>query len=614
VLTFVITLIMKQIFGILKLVKGYGKYAFLNILFNLLAIIFSAFSLVMLMPIMEILFNQDNKVSVILENQPTQSSSWKDYIYYHLADLINTHGPGKVLLYVCVAVVSFTFLKNLCGYFAQFFIAVIRNGIVRDYRNKMYNKIVDLHLGYFSSEKKGNVISKMTNDLQDVEWSVLRSLENVFKDPLQILVYFIMLIFMSPKLTLFLVIFFPLSGGLIGYLGSSLKRSASKGQNKMGDLVSHIEETLGGLRIIKGFNAEAKSKERFSNLNNEHNSIMTKMVRKHDLASPISEFMGVMLIVSVLWFGGQLVFSGDITGSFFIVYIATLSQLISPFKSITNAYSSAQRGFAALDRIKEITDADIAINDGENAKELSDFQNKVSYSNVSFKYQNEYVLKNVSFDLNKGETIALVGQSGSGKSTLADLLPRFYDLEEGEIIIDGYNVKDITMRSLRQQLGIVTQQSILFNDSVFNNIAFGMTNATEEQVIEAAKIANAHEFIMALENGYHTSIGDGGGKLSGGQRQRLNIARAILKNPPILILDEATSALDTESERLVQDALNKLMINRTSLIIAHRLSTIQHAHCILVMHEGKIVERGTHEELIQQKGMYAKLTEMQSFK
>jgi ATP-binding cassette, subfamily B, bacterial MsbA len=341
---------------------------------------------------------------------------------------------------------------------------------------------------------------------------------------------------------------------------------------------------------------------------------MIKMFRKNDLASPLSEFLGIVLVASVLWFGGQLVFSGEITSSFFIVYIATLSQLISPFKSLTNAYSGAQRGLAALERIKEITEAPITIQDAKNAVVLSNFNQKVSYENVSFKYQNEYVLKNVSFDLEIGKTIALVGQSGSGKSTLADLLPRFYEVEEGVIKIDGHNVKDVTMNSLRQQLGIVTQQSILFNDTVFNNIAFGMPTATLEQVMEAAKIANAHEFIETLEKGYETSIGDGGGKLSGGQRQRISIARAILKNPPILILDEATSALDTESERLVQDAINNLMKNRTSLIIAHRLSTIQHAHKIIVMHEGQIAEYGTHQELIEQKGMYFKLTEMQSFR
>lgn len=605
---------MKEFFGILKLVKGYGKYAVINVIFNLLAIVFSAFSLVMLMPIMEILFNQQDKITELLKTPPSQDASWKDSIYYHLADLINTYGPAQVLLYVCIAVVFFTLLKNLCTYFALFFIAIIRNGIVRDFRVKMYNRLVDLPLSYLSDEKKGNVISKMTNDLQEVEWSVLRSIENTFKDPLQIIVYFIMLILMSPKLTLFLVVFFPMSGALIGFIGKSLKRSASKGQSKMGELVSNIEETLGGVRIIKGFNAESRSKNRFAKLNEEYNTIMIKMFRKNDLASPLSEFLGIVLIASVLWFGGQLVFSGEITGSFFIVYIATLSQLISPFKSLTNAYSGAQRGLAALERIKEITEAPITIQDANNAITLSSFSQKVSYENVSFKYQNEYVLKNVSFDLEKGKTIALVGQSGSGKSTLADLLPRFYEVEEGAIKIDGHNVKDVTMNSLRQQLGIVTQQSILFNDTVFNNITFGMPNATLEQVMEAAKIANAQEFIETLEKGYETTIGDGGGKLSGGQRQRISIARAILKNPPILILDEATSALDTESERLVQDALNNLMKNRTSLIIAHRLSTIQHAHKILVMHEGQIAEMGTHQELIEQKGMYFKLTEMQSFR
>jgi ATP-binding cassette, subfamily B, bacterial MsbA len=605
---------MKEFFGIIKLIKGYEKYALLNVVFNLIAVVFSAFSLVMLMPIMEILFNQSDAVAELVNNPPGAEGNWKDYFYYELAVIINKYGAQKALLYICILVVSFTLLKNLCTYLSLYFAANIRNGVVRDFRKKMYDKIVDLNISYFSDEKKGNIISKMTNDLKEVEWSVLRSFENAFKDPIHILVYFVMLILMSPKLTVFLIVFFPLSGALIGWIGKSLKKNATLGQERMGELVAHIEETLGGLRIIKGFNAEQRAKDRFNDTNENYNKIMMRIYRKNDLASPVSESLSVLLIAAVLWFGGQLVFSGDITGSFFIVYIATLSQLISPFKSLSNAYSLAQRGFSALYRIQEITDAPISILDQENAISIDHFSKEITYDNVSFSYGGELVLENVNFTLEKGKTIALVGQSGSGKSTLADLLPRFYEATSGNIFIDGMDIRSVTMKSLRQQLGIVTQQSILFNDTVFNNIAFGKPDATMDEVIEAARIANAHEFILALENGYHTNIGDSGGKLSGGQRQRLSIARAILKNPPILILDEATSALDTESERLVQDALNKLMVNRTSLIIAHRLSTIQHADCILVMHEGKIAEIGTHDELIQQKGMYAKLTEMQSFK
>lgn len=611
--TFVIE--MREFFKILTLVRGYRKYAILNVMFNLFAILFSAFSLVMLMPIMEILFKPDPEaMAAIIANPPIYSQvSITEYANYYFSYQVYYYGEAAVLLTVCILVVSATLLKNLCTYLALYFIAIIRNGIIRDYRNELYDKLVDLPLSFYSEEKKGNIISKMTNDLKEVEWSVLRSLEAMFRDPLQIIAYFTMLVFMSGKLTLFLIIFFPVSGFLIGMIGKSLRKSASKGQSKLGDVISHLEETLGGLRIIKGFNAEHKSKSKFANLNEDYNSLMVKMYRRQDMASPVSEFLGVTLIASVLWFGGQLVFSGEILGSFFIVYIATLSQLISPFKSITTAYSNAQRGLAALDRVKEITEADIDIKDAENAITIGTFSSEVCYKNLSFKYENEYVLKNVNLTIKKGETVALVGQSGSGKSTLADLLPRFYEVEEGALTIDGVNIKDMTTHSLRAQLGIVTQQSILFNDTIYNNIAFGVEDTSIDKVMEAAKIANAHEFIKDLENGYETNIGDSGGKLSGGQRQRISIARAVLKNPPIMILDEATSALDTESEKLVQDALNNLMKNRTSLVIAHRLSTIQHADKIIVMQHGEIIEQGTHQELIHKQGTYYKLTQMQSF-
>jgi len=564
---------------------------------------------------MEILFQSDkSRVAELVESAPSFSDvSITEYVNYYFAQQVFDYGAPKVLLTVCILVVVATLFKSLCTYFSLYFIAVLRNGIVRDFRNELYDKIIDLPLSYYSEEKKGDIISRMTNDLKEVEWSVLRSLEAMFRYPVQVVFYLVMLIVMSGELTLFLIIFFPLSALLTSLIGKSLKKSARQGQGRIGDLVSHLEETLGGLRIIKGFNAEEKSKKKFNEINEDFNNIMIRIFRKQDLVSPVSEVLGVTLVASVLWYGGQLVFDGVLIGSFFIVYIATLSQMISPFKAITTAYSLAQRGLAALERIKDVTEAEITIKNKVDAKVFKDFNKSVTYENVSFKYKNEYVLKNINLTIKKGETIALVGQSGSGKSTLADLLPRFYDVVEGEIKMDGENIKDLTTHSLRNQLGIVTQQSILFNDTVFNNIAFGVKSATLEEVKEAAKIANAHEFIDSLDQKYDTNIGDSGSKLSGGQRQRISIARAVLKNPPIMILDEATSALDTESERLVQDALNNLMKNRTSLVIAHRLSTIQHADMIVVMQQGEIKETGTHLELIEKGGIYFKLTQMQSF-
>jgi len=608
---------MKDFIKILQLIRGYKPYALLNILFNILAVFFSLFSMVLLIPVLEILFKNEAELTAMLGSPPTtdfwaEGYSLKQHGFYYLAQQIELQGAETVLLYVCIFITAAILLKNLCTYLALYVIAVLRNGIIRDFRNVIFRKILDLQLAYYSDERKGDIMSKVTNDLKEIEWSILRSVEAIFRDPITIIAFFIMLIWMSPQLTIFLVIFFPVAGLLIGIIGKSLRRSALKGQSKLGHLMSTLEETLGGLRIIKGFNAKGKSYAKFEQQNEDYTNTMIKMYRKGDLASPISEFMGVTLIATVLWFGGQLVFEGELIGSFFIAYIAFLSQLIAPFKSITNAYSNAQRGLAALSRIKEITEAKVTIVDGVE-QHIDTFQKEVHYKNVSFKYETEFVLKNIDLKLEKGKTIALVGQSGSGKSTMADLLPRFYDVTDGAILIDGIDIRKAKLHDVRNLLGIVTQNPILFNDTILNNIAFGLPSATREQVVEAAKIANADEFISEMENGYETSIGDGGGKLSGGQRQRISIARAILKNPAILILDEATSALDTESEKLVQDALNKLMQNRTSLVIAHRLSTIQHADEIVVMQEGEIVERGTHQVLIGQGGVYKKLTDLQSF-
>lgn len=609
---------MIEFLRILTLVKGYYKHATLNVIFNVLGMLFSAFSIILLIPIMEILFNQEGKVERILESKPltdffAEGYSLKEHGFYFLADQIQLNGSAVVLMYVCVLVVLFTFLKNVCIYFALYFIAVIRNGVIKDFRNTMYSQLLNLQLSFFSEERKGDIISKMTNDLKEIEWSILKSIEATFRDPLNIVIYFIILIWMSPELTLFLAIFFPLAGVMIGFVAKSLRGNAKKGQSRLGDLIAYLEESISGLRIIKGFSVEEKAIKKFDKLNQEYNRLMVKMYRKADLASPLSEFLGITLIASVLGYGGLLAIEGEIDGSFFIAYIAFLSQLISPFKAITKAYSNAQKGLSAMDRIKDITEAEISIYDQKNAKDIVGLSDSISFEKVFFKYEQDWVLKNISLEIKKGQSIALVGQSGSGKTTLADLVPRFYEIQKGEIKIDQLPINTISLKSLRSLLGIVTQESILFNDSIFNNIAFAVDNPNKEDVIAAAKIANAHEFIMSFQKGYDSIVGDGGGKLSGGQKQRIAIARAILKNPEILILDEATSALDTESERLVQEALQRLMKNRTSLIIAHRLSTIQHADCIIVMQEGEIVERGTHKELLEKNGVYQRLIQLQSF-
>ena len=572
----------------------------------------------MLMPILEILFNKEEKATE-LASKPintdifSEGYSASEHANKVLGDFILQYDTQTVLIYVCVLAFTLIFLKNIFRYFALFFMAAVRNGIVKDFRNKIYHKILHLPLSYFSDEKKGNIISKITNDLKEVEWSALRSLEAAFRDPVQILFYFASLVLMSPKLTLFVIIFLPISAVIISLITKSLKRSANESQQKLGQLISSVEETLGGLKVIKGFNNETVFDQNFRTENDSYTKSMNTMLRKVDLASPVSETLGIATITTVLWFGGNLVLKGEIEGSWFITYLVVLTQLITPFKSLTTAFSNVKRASASLDRIAEITHADINIKDAENATEIRSFLNKIEYKNVSFKYEKAYVLKNINFSIEKGKTIALVGASGSGKSTIADLLPRFYDINEGEILIDSHNIKALSLKSLRGLLGIVTQQSVLFNDTVFNNIAFGL-NVSEEEVISAAKIANAHDFIMQLDRGYQTNIGDGGGKLSGGQKQRISIARAILKNPDVLILDEATSALDTESEKLVQNALENLMKNRTSIVVAHRLSTIQHADEILVLENGEIIERGSHDVLVAQKGTYKKLIDLQGFK
>ena len=570
----------------------------------------------MIAPFLNVLFSQHE--DYVLQPWTFSISVLLNNFNYYLTDYIAVHGKVQALALISVMVIVMFFLKNLFRYLGQFFISPVRTGIVRDLRNRMYDKVLKLPLSYFSNERKGDLISRMSNDVWEIEWSIVQSIEVMFREPVTVMMYLGAMFVISAKLSLFVLILLPVAGFLIGAIGSGLRRASSKAKHEMGLLISTIEETLGGLRVIKAFAAEPFSKRKFSTINNAHRKHEISSLRRRDLSSPMSEFLGAAALSVVLYFGGKLVLEGSnaLKPGNFIAFIAIFSQLIPPAKAFTDAYYNVQKGLASAERINKILDADISIRDNDNPIHLLDFNHSIEYRDVSFAYikgDTGWVLKNFNLKIEKGKTIALVGQSGSGKTTLADLLPRFYDLEHGEILLDGENIKDYRLADLRNLMGIVTQESILFNDTVFNNIAFGMESATEENVIHAAKIANAHDFIIQMPEGYQTNIGDRGGKMSGGQRQRLSIARAVLKNPPILILDEATSALDTESERLVQDAITRLMENRTALVIAHRLSTIQHADEIIVLKRGEIIERGKHNELLAKNGEYKKLYDLQMF-
>ncbi|MBQ1986539.1 MAG: ABC transporter ATP-binding protein, partial [Muribaculaceae bacterium] len=593
---------MKDFFKILvRFVPPYKGYLALNILFNLLTAFLTLFSFALIIPILQMLFEINAETYSFME---WGSGSLKDTainnFYYYTQVIIGTWGQSAALATLAVALVIMTGLKTGAAYLSAFFMIPIRSGIVRDIRNTIYNKIVSLPIGFFSSERKGDVMARMSGDVLEVEASIIASLDMMFKNPIMIIVCLGMMITVSWQLTLFVLILLPIAGTIMGKVGKSLKRVSLEGQIQWGVLLSTIEETLGGLRIIKAFNAEHKVKNRFNNENQVFYSLTTKRNRRYELAHPMSEFLGTATIAIVLWFGGSLILSGDssITAASFIYYMVIFYSIINPAKDLSKATYSIQKGLASMDRIDKILKAENPIKNPEKAVTLQSNKNNISYKNVRFRYQNDWVIDDVTLDIEYGKTVALVGQSGSGKSTLADLLPRFYDVNEGSITIDEIDIRDLNVSDLRGLMGNVNQEAILFNDSFYNNITFGVESATMEQVIDAAKVANAYDFIMASENGFETNIGDRGCKLSGGQRQRISIARAILKNPPILILDEATSALDTESERLVQEALDRLMKNRTTIVIAHRLSTIKNADMICVMHEGKIVERGTHDELI----------------
>lgn len=616
---------MKLYFRILRYIKPYKGYAALNALFNILFVAFSLFSLTMVAPFLDLLFlkNDADYALRMAKGEPEfvlSISSIIDNFYFYLTKMIVDPERGKIyaLVFICILVVVMFFLKNLCRYLAMYFLAPVRNRVVRDIRNEIYNKTLVLPLSYYSEERKGDIMSRMSSDVHEIEWSVMKSLEVVFRDPISIIAFLVTMVIMSPQLTLFVFVLLPLTGILIGSIGKSLRRTSARSKDTLGRLFSIIEETLSGLRIIKAFNAEKSVSEKFSKTNEEYTTIMTRMYRKTDLSSPMSEFLGTCVMVVVMYFGGKLVLDSNptLSASVFITYIAIFSQVIPPARSFTDAYYNIQKGIASAERIAKILDAEITIHEAANPTSIHSFKESIEYKNVSFAYVRGdvgYALRGINLKIEKGKTVALVGQSGAGKSTLVDILPRFYDATEGEVLIDGIPNTQYRISDLRGLMGNVTQESILFNDTIFNNIAFGMAHTKEEDVIAAAKIANAHEFIMQMENGYQSNIGDRGSKLSGGQRQRISIARAVLKNPPILILDEATSALDTESERLVQDALSKLMQNRTSLIIAHRLSTILHADEIIVMSKGEIIERGNHHQLIAKEGAYKKLSDMQAF-
>ncbi len=608
---------MKEFFQILRrFVPPYKRYLVMTVSFNILSAVLNIFSFAAIIPILQIIFKTEKAAAapqLMAWNWDNMKEVAANNMDYYVNALIADIGPTTTLLVLGLFLATMTFLKTGAYFLSSATVIPIRTGIVRDIRNQLYRKITSLPIGFFSEERKGDIIARMSGDVQEIENSIMSSLDMLFKNPILIIAYFATLLCISWQLTLFTILFVPVMGWIMGKVGRKLKRKSKEAQALWSDTMSQVEETLGGLRIIKAFCAEEKMNRRFDNTNSNYRNQILKVNTRQQMAHPMSEFLGTVMIIIVLWFGGILVLNQQVlSGPTFIYYLVILYSIINPLKDFSKAGYNIPKGLASMERVDKILLAESDIKEKENPQHISSFDHTIEFRHVSFRYGEQWVLRDINLTIEKGKTIALVGQSGGGKSTMVDLIPRYYDVQEGEVLIDGINVKDLDIHDLRQLIGNVNQEAILFNDTFFNNISFGVDNATQQQVEEAARIANADEFIKASENGYDTNIGDRGGRLSGGQRQRVSIARAILKNPPILILDEATSALDTESERLVQDALERLMKTRTTVAIAHRLSTIKNADEICVLHEGQIVERGTHDELISKDGYYKKLHDMQS--